>query len=345
VKLSHKTTDVDETKSDSEGGVALLSIVIVNWNTRDKLHDCLTSIFRYTRTTEFEVIVVDNGSVDGSGEMLRRDFPTISIIVNDSNRGFAKGCNQGMRVSRGRLILLLNSDTYVRDDVIGRMARHVISRPEVAVAGCQLRFPDERVQHSAYRSLSIWRSLFEDLWLYKLIPEAGRGEMLLGGYWQDYKELEVDWLAGAFMMLRREILEKVGGFSEDFFMYGEDSEWCMRIREAGYRIFYNPLGVVYHVGSASSDIRWSEKERLRLCHLGGLRAYAKVNGTVRGFFYHLARLLGASVRFGVYSVAAVLKPGDYYRYQRRMYCWHAGFYLWAFITGSWFAVSRSVTRE
>lgn len=317
-----------------------LSIVVVNWNTRRELHGCLTSLIQCTRNLQFEILVVDNCSADGSVEMLRREFPGANVISNDFNCGFAKASNQGMQLSRGRLLLLLNSDTYIRDDVITCMAHYVLLHPEVAMVGCQLRFPDGRVQHSAFRSLSIWRSLFEDLWLYKLVRKARRGEMLLGGYWENDTEMEVDWLAGAFMMLRREVFETVGGFSEDFFMYGEDSEWCMRIRRAGYRIFYNPRGVVYHVGSASSDIRWTERERLRLCHLGGLRAYASVNGTVQGLFYHLARLLGTSVRFGVYLAAAVVNRADYYRHQRQVYYWQAGFYLRALVAGSWSAGSR-----
>jgi GT2 family glycosyltransferase len=305
----------------------LLSIVIVSWNTRGELHECLTSIYECTPDLEFEIFVVENGSTDGSAAMLERDFPAVKVIRNKANVGFAKGCNQGMQVSRGPLILLLNSDTYVRDDVITRIVRYLLSRSEIAMAGCQLRFPDGRVQHSAFRALSIWRSLFEDLWLYKLLPKARRDEVLLGGYWQNDREIEVDWLAGAFMMLRREVFEQVGGFSENFFMYGEDSEWCMRIRRAGHRIFYNPLGVVYHIGSVSSDMKWTQKERLNLCHLGGLRAYSNVNGPILGIFYHFARLLGSLVRVLVYATVATLKPTDYYHEQRRVYRWQAEVYL------------------
>lgn len=323
----------------------LLSIVIVSWNTRDILADCLTSIFQHTQVLNFEVIVVDNASADCTVEMLKSDFPQVKVFTNDSNLGFARACNQGMRASEGRLILLLNSDTFVRDDVIVGMTDYMLSRPEVSMAGCQLRYPDGRIQHSAYRSLSIWRSLFEDLWLYKLVSSPRREEMLLGGYWHNDREMESDWLAGAFMMLRRDLFEGVGGFSEDFFMYGEDSEWCMRIRRAGHRIFYNPDGVVYHIGSVSSDLEWTQKERLRLCHLGGLRSYAKINGAVLGFFYHLARLLGSSVRLAVYSILALLTASDYYQIQRRVYAWQAEFYLQALMPGSGRFLSQAAAEE
>jgi GT2 family glycosyltransferase len=319
--------------------------VIVNWNTRDTLRGCISSVFEHTRSIELEVIVVDNASSDGSVEMLREQFPRVKVIANSSNLGFAKACNQGMRASTGRLILLLNSDTYVRDDVIARMAGYVLSRAEISMASCQLRYPDERIQHTAYRSLSIWRGLFEDLWLYKLVPSSKRGEMLLGGYWRNDTETQADWLAGAFMMLRREVFEQTGGFLEDFFMYGEDSEWCMRARRAGHKIFYNPIGVVYHIGSVSSDIEWTQKERLRLCHLGGLRSYSKVNGPVLGFFYHLARLLGSLVRLAAYWMLAALKRSDYYLCQRRFYGWQAEFYLQAFKPSAGGFLSEPATQK
>src|SRR5205807_10470704 len=120
--------------------------------------------------------------------------------------------------------------------------------------------------------------------------------------WKNDEEIEVDWLAGAFMMLRREAFDKVGGFAEEFFMYGEDSEWCMRLKRAGYRIFYCPLGVVYQVGSVSADLALTQKERLRLCHLGGLRAYKLVHGRLLGLVFHLVRVLGVSIRYAVYCV-------------------------------------------
>jgi GT2 family glycosyltransferase len=327
------------------GDSPLLSIVIVNWNTRDALRNCLASLFEQSRSLTLEVIVVDNASADDSLDMLKADFPQVRIIANTINLGFARACNQGMRAARGRLLLLLNSDTYVRDDVIARMATYLLSRPDVAMAGCQLQYPDGCIQHTAFRSLSILRSLFEDLWLYKLLPAAQRADVLLGGYWQSDVEKEVDWLAGAFMMLRREVFLQTDGFAEDFFMYGEDSEWCMRIRRSGGRIMFNPLGVVYHVGSLSSDLEWTQKERLRLCHLGGLRAYTKLNGRLPGLFFHLAKLLGTSVRGAVYALLTRFTPNVYYRSQRQLYGWQSGFYLRAFgeIYGN--SPSRSLKSE
>jgi GT2 family glycosyltransferase len=275
--------------------------------------------------------VVDNASRDRSAEMVSAEFPDVRVIRNDDNVGFARACNQGMRASHGRFILLLNSDTYVVDDVVERTRGYLASRPEIAMAGCQLRYPDGRVQHTAFRRLGIFQSLFEDLWLYKLVPASARKHLLLGGYWECDEEMEVDWLAGAFMMLRREAFEQSGGFCEGFFMYGEDSEWCLRLRKMGKRIFFNPLGIVYHVGNVSSDLEWTERERLRRCHLGGIGAYTRLHGPVLGYFYRLTRLAGSAVRWMVYAVLSAVRPREYYRTQVGVYGRLAGFYLEAVV--------------
>lgn len=319
---------------ETDSSIPTLSIVIISWNTRDILSRCLASVFEWTTPLKFEVIVVDNASDDGSVEMIRTEFPGVKVVVNESNLGTTRACNQGMRLARGELILLLGSDTFVLDDVIARMADYVLSRPEIAMAGCQLRYPDGRLQRTANRSLSVWRSLFEDLWLYKFVSESKRDDMLLGGYWAHDTEKEVDWIAGPFMMLRREVFEGTGGLSEEVFMHGDDNEWCTRIKRAGRRIFYNPIGVVYHHGSVSSAKKWDQKEWLRLCHLGGLWVYSTTNGRVLGLAFHLARLCGTAFRFAMYSFLTALTSNDYYRYQRRFYGWLCEFYLKALLPGS-----------
>jgi GT2 family glycosyltransferase len=305
-----------------------LSIVIVSWNTREVLRNCLRSLEQHGASDGIEMVVVDNASGDGSPEMVVVDFPRVRLIRNDANLGFARACNQGMRVSHGELILLINSDTYVVDDVIERTARYLISRPEITMTACQLRFPDGRLQHTANRALGILRSLFEDLWLYKLVPDTVRNDILLGGFWDCDREKEVDWLAGVFLMLRRSAFLESGGFCEDFFMYGEDAEWCLRLRRAGHRITFNPLGVVYHIGSVSSDLEWSQRERLRLCHLGGVDAYRLLHGRPLAYLYAVARLLGSSVRWVAYTILSARRTNrSYYVAQRRAYGWLVGFYV------------------
>jgi hypothetical protein len=308
-----------------------LSIIILSWNTRRLLCDCLESVYQNTKAVDFEVIVVDNGSTDGTVDAVRTNFPTARLIVNESNLGTSRAANQGMAAARGEFLLLLNSDTFIREDLFSKSVGYLRSRPDVSMLGIRLEYPDGRLQHSANRALSIWRSLFEELWLYKLVPSAVRDEMLLGGFWAHDREVEVDWLAGPFTLLRREVFESVGGLAEDLFMHGEDCEWGMRIRKSGRKITYNPLGVVYHIGSASQSQRWTNEQILRLCHFGGLWAYERTNGPLLGFAYHCARLFGTSVRYGVYRLLCAVKTSDYYRHQLGHYSCLVRAYVGAFV--------------
>jgi GT2 family glycosyltransferase len=304
-----------------------LSIIIVSWNSEGHIQRCISSIIRHTVDVALEFVVVDNASRDGTVAALRRAFPDVEVLENPCNVGFAKASNQGMAAATGKLLLLLNPDTYVESDVIGRAVRLMAGRPEVGMLGCRLRYPDGRLQHNANRALTIRRSLLERLWLYKLIPEDRRARVLLGGYWNHDEEAEVDWLAGAFMLLRRELFTASGGFDERFFMYGEDSEWCMRLRRMGHRILFTPApGSVVHTGSVSSDLVWTEKDRLRRCYMGGIESYTALNGRALGVCFRLTELFGSVVRFAVYSAASVLRPRRYYVQQAANYRWLIEFY-------------------
>jgi N-acetylglucosaminyl-diphospho-decaprenol L-rhamnosyltransferase len=306
-----------------------LSIVIVSWNSRVELAACVSSLLKFT-SVDFEVIVVDNASSDGSAELIRSAFPSARLIRNSTNLGFARACNQGMACARGRHILLLNSDTYVADDAIGRAVRLLESRPDIGMLGVELCFPNGRRQHTAARALGIRQSLLERLWLYKLLPTERRAEALLGGYWEENREIEVDWLAGAFLLFRRELFERSGGFDERFFMYGEDSEWCMRLGKLGFKILYAPrVGVVYHTGAVSAHAVWTEKERLRRCYEGGLGAYSALYGRRRALLYRAAELIGVTVRGSAYRLASLTGSGNasYYRRQALFYRWLVEFYL------------------
>jgi GT2 family glycosyltransferase len=305
-----------------------LSIVIVSWNSRSDLEACLASIRHYTNGLDYEVIVVDNASTDETVQTIRVAFPEVRLIENTANAGFARACNQGMAASVAEFVLLLNADTYVEDNVIGRSIEALQARPEIALLGCRLAYPDGRLQHTANRSLSIRRSLFEMLWLYKLVPKARRSELLLNGHWAHDHEIEVDWLAGVFLLLRRSLYLESGGFDERFFMYGEDSEWCMRLRRMGHRILFTPQpGTVLHTGSVSSDLVWSDKERLKRCYLGGIDAYTALNGPTRAAGYRAAELLGAVVRLAVYSAMSLRRSDPYHAAQARLYRWRIEFYL------------------
>ncbi len=282
----------------------LLSIVIVSWNAANDLERCLTSLFAHTRVDSIEVIVVDNDSSDGS-VATARGFDGVRVIENSDNRGAGGARNQGMAAAGGELVLLLDCDTYVVDDVIGRCVAELERRPEIAILGCELRFPDGRRQYSAHRAMSIRFTLLKDLWLFKLLSADKRARALLGGYYDSVDEVEADWLAAPFILLRRRVFVEHGGFNERIFP--EDSEWGIRMTRLGQRILFAPgLGFAYHSGGTGA--RGEELATLRLHHKAGLSAYRLLNGRMLAGGYWLAQLTGASVRWSVYAGARRLRP-------------------------------------
>ncbi len=245
-------------------GPAELSVIIVNWNTQAILRDCLSSVARHLAPIEHEVIVVDNASSDGSPEMVAAEFPAVRLVRNTENRGFGTANNQGMALARGNWLLLLNSDTQLTDGSVAELCGRVRHEPGLAIAHCRLVYPDGRLQHSTYRFPSLRRTLLEDLGLYKLLGTKRAGEALLGGYWDHDEERDVDAVAGAFMLLPRAVFEQTGGFDERLFMYGEDLEWCRRVREFGGRIRFYPQASIVHLGHASTEMRMGD-DRVALC--------------------------------------------------------------------------------
>jgi GT2 family glycosyltransferase len=297
-----------------------VSVVLVNWNRRDQLERCLRSLFEHTRYGPLEVVVVDNGSTDGSPETVRDQFPTIRLVENARNEGAGRARNQGAQIATGELLVLMDCDTYVTDDLIGNAARYLlVDRPDVAMVGCELRLPDGRRQHSAFRAMTIRHSLFEHLWLYRLLPKDRRAHVLLNGYWEE-GETEADWLVATFLALRRDVFMASGGFNVDLFP--EDSEFGIRLHRAGHKIVYAPqIGVLRH------DPAPMDEGKLRLYHHAGLKAYATLNGRLLARLYRLSQLLGVTVRWAVYRTASLIRPSDYRRSQHELYRSLIGIYL------------------
>jgi asparagine synthase (glutamine-hydrolysing) len=278
-----------------------LSVVIVNWNTRERLRACLASIERHLGSVEHEVIVVDNASSDGSAEMVAAEFPRTRLIRNAKNVGFGRANNQAMREAAGRWFLLLNSDTELLDGSVASLFSRLNGENGIGMAHCKLVLPDGRLQHSVYRFPSLRLSVVESLGLYKLLPERTAGSVLLGGYWDQASERDVDWVFGAFMLLPRAVFEQTGGFDEHLFMYGEDLEWCYRIRDQGWRIRYFPEAAVRHFDHVSSDLRWGD-ERVALSLRSQRDIYRERHGPIRATALVALGIAGAALRVAYYSL-------------------------------------------
>ena len=229
-----------------------VSVVVVNWNTQDILRDCLRSIYEHCGEIDLEVIVIDNASTDGSVEMIKKDFPQVTLIENSQNRGFAAANNQGIAISRGRYVLLLNSDTVVLDNAIAKTVAFADSHPEAAIVACRVLNPDRTLQPTCFMFPSTLNMLLSSTYLYKLFPKSkffGREQMT----WWDRNDIrEVDVVTGCFMLIRQKAIQQVGTMDEQFFMYGEETDWCYRFRRAGWKVMFTPVCEIIHLGGQSS---------------------------------------------------------------------------------------------
>jgi N-acetylglucosaminyl-diphospho-decaprenol L-rhamnosyltransferase len=240
-----------------ETGGWKLSIVIVNWNVRDLLRRCLHSIMYNFQlpTSDFqtEVIVVDSASSDGSVAMIEEEFPQVRLIAHSENVGFTVGNNQGMAVSRGRYILLLNPDAEIVGDALATMVEYMDGHSQVGVLGPQLLNPDRSIQSSRRRFPTLATAFLESTILQQWFPDNRVAKHYYIADRSDDEVQEVDWVTGACLLARRETIEQVGLLDEGFFMYSEELDWCRRIKAQGWKVIYLPTARVIHYGAQSSE--------------------------------------------------------------------------------------------
>jgi GT2 family glycosyltransferase len=230
----------------------MLSVLIVNWNVRDLLRDCLRSIERGRGDLAVEVIVVDSASADGSAAMVAAEFPWVRLLPQAENVGFPRGNNIALAQARGDYLLLLNPDTVVLDDALPVLVDYLRRHPDVGAVGPQLLNPDGSVQSSRRRFPTLATGFVESTWLAGIAPGELRRYYALD--LPDAVTADVDWLVGACILVRRAVYERVGGLDEGYFMYSEELDWCRRIKEDGWRVVYHPAArVVHHVGKSSEQ--------------------------------------------------------------------------------------------
>lgn len=231
----------------ADGPLLKLSVVIVNWNTRELLHACLASLHKALENPNFEVLVVDNASSDGSADMVESEFPRAKLIRLPENVGFSRGNNVALRQARGEFLLLLNSDTEVIGDALERMIAEMERNPQVGALGAQLLNPDKTVQLSCRKFPSYRTALFHrKSILTRLFPRNKYSSQYLMTGTGHGATMEVDWVIGACLMTRRTVIDQVGLLDEEFFMYAEDVDWCYRMRRAGWKVVYLPEAKVMH---------------------------------------------------------------------------------------------------
>jgi GT2 family glycosyltransferase len=234
-----------------------LSIVIVNYNTKQLLDDCLQSLYAADEPSGgLEIIVVDNASFDGSAEMVRNKYPAVKLVACQENLGYSAGNNRGTAVAQGGTVLFLNSDTRVSKKALTQPLSYLEQHPEAGAVTVRLIYPDGKRDPDNHRGFPTpWNAFCHFSGLSKLFPNTPR----YNGYFQSYANFTethpVDVIAGSFMMMPLNLCRELNGWDETYFFYGEDIDFCYRIRQAGYQIIYYPHVEVLHYKGASSGLR------------------------------------------------------------------------------------------
>ncbi len=253
-----------------------LSIIIVNWNVRDLLDACLASIYASDfAPNDFEIIVVDSASEDGSADMLRRKYPTVIILPQSENIGFTRGNNLGLAQAKGEYLLLLNPDTELSPTALGLLLNYMGSHPDVGIIGPQTLNTDGSHQSTRRRFPTLMTGVFESSWLAAWAPSAiERDYRMLDT--DDDDILEADWVQGSAFLLRRAVYHDIGGLDEGYTMYSEELDFCRRAKTAGWQVVYHGGARITHHGGKSSE-QASAFKQIHF-HTSKLRYFRKHHG-------------------------------------------------------------------
>jgi GT2 family glycosyltransferase len=236
-----------------------LSIIIINYNTFELTCKCIQSVYDKLEGLVYEIILIDNASTECDPRLFQQKFPGIHLIISETNTGFTGGNNIGVAAARGDYLLLLNSDTELINNAPKICYDYITKHKEAGMVTCQLLYPDGRIQHNCRRFRTISWELLEIFPFYKLLPKAKREALMLHHYFDHQRFMKCDWVWGAFMFFPRDIIEKLPKkkLSDDFFMYCEDTLWCLEFHQLGYEIHFLPEAKVMHIhkGSVSRD-KW-----------------------------------------------------------------------------------------
>jgi len=277
-------------------GPIQLSIIIVNWKSSDLLRNCLLSIYSCGDTPKLEVIVVDNASFDGCGEMLARDFQQVTFIQNDVNSGFGEANNVGYAKSSGQYLLFLNPDTEIVGSALDRMASVLETEPDAGIVGARLLNSDSSLQTSCVQAFpSLLNQLLDSEVLRATFPRAG-----LWGTRALFEEREgpavVETVSGACLMIRRDLFERVQMFSPEYYMYSEDLDLCFKSAAAGWKTYYVRDAIVFHHGGQSSGVKPESHFATVMLRESQRRFFQLRVGPIYAFLYRTSMGLAAVCR-------------------------------------------------
>ncbi len=285
-----------------------LSIIILCWNDRKVITDCLRSIYANTHSTEFEVIVSDNGSTDGSIEFIRQNFPAVQVIENGRNLRFAKANNVGIRASRGEYVLILNPDTLIHEGTLDKIVVFADNHPEAGAFGCRVLNADGSYQISGRPFASLRGGWIAALYLR---PLGHLSSWCCADFYVDWKgdtERRVEWVSGCFILARGELIKRLGGFDEQFFYYYEDMDLCRRVWESGTPILFTPEMTITHLGGQSTNKKFPALNFALDGQVTRYLYYYKYYGPKGVREARRIALAGLAVRRLGYRIAQIVKP-------------------------------------
>jgi len=285
-----------------------VSIILVNWNTRDLLMRSLQSIHDTKDDLDVEVIVVDNASSDDSVALARSRFPDTIIVQNAQNAGFAEANNQGMAIAAGRFFLLLNTDAFLHKGALANMLAHMRAHPRAGAVGCKLQYEDGSLQRSCNAFPTVATEFWQALFLDRMFPFSAVFGNYTMTWWSMDDAREVDVVMGACMLLRREAVAQVGCFDTGFFMYSEEVDLCYRLKQAGWQVRYTPDAIATHIWGGSS--RKAPRETFLRLYASRVRFFRKHYGPVRTLLYKAVLFGSTLLRTAGGSAYSVITRND-----------------------------------
>jgi GT2 family glycosyltransferase len=303
-----------------------LSVIILCWNDLKVIADCLRSIYANTHEITFAMLISDNGSTDGSIEYMHQNFPQVKVIENGRNLRFAKANNVGIRAAQGEYLLIMNPDTIVHQGTLDKMVRFAEQHPEGGAFGCRLLNPDGSYQESAWPFRTIRGDWITALYLRPLARLSSWFNSDVYYRWKGEQVRSVDWCSGCFILARKDLIDKLGGFDPQFFYYFEDMDLCRRIGKEGLKVIYVPQATITHLGGQSTKKRSPigfalDGEVTRYLY------YYKYEGESGVRRARRASLTSLALRRTGFWIASLVKPSEAVKARREMlrilFDWHS----------------------
>lgn len=277
-----------------------VSIIIVSYNTRELTRQCLLSLQPEIANLAVEIIVADNGSSDGSCDMLQAEFPQTRLLALGRNLGFGAANNRAAKCANGKYLLLLNSDTLAQPNFLTKLVEFAEARPDAGVVGPKLLNQDRTLQKGCWRFPTLWNAFAESVGLLHLLrrPSNYRTGQYNG-------VMKVDFAIGACLLIRRDLFEQVGGFDEQFFMYAEETDLCRRLHRLGATVYYNPESRLIHLGGGSQA---TPGKRLTQFYTSQELYFQKYYGRAGQKAYRAISIFRCILRLGLWTSLTLVRP-------------------------------------